>query len=190
MSVLALDVARQIVVHGPPWWTQLLTPGVSLLGIVAAYFLGRQQGKAQTRHDKSVSVAVEVLRKALNVAQDLKFWADSAPYDGLDAKAFNDAAYDLKTYFLANAPWLEPETIRKIDPIVERFEDVAVEVALYKSARRRAKEEKDVEEVEHKTQDLAAQVKAWFEDEADQLLEELKKESRRLIGTKPMRADE
>ena len=63
--ILVLDGTRQVVVQGPPWWTQMLTPAVSLLGIAAAYFLGRQQGKAQTRHDKSVDVAVEVLRKSL-----------------------------------------------------------------------------------------------------------------------------
>ena len=93
---------------------------------------------------------------------------------------------DLKIYFQANAPWLEPELIRKIDPIVESFEDVGDVISLRKLAQRFANGK---EEADRKAAAYAAQVKAWLAGEADQLLEDLKKETRRLIGTKPMRTE-
>ena len=57
---------------GPPAWTYLLTPAVSLLAVVLAYLLGNQQGRAQTRYDRATDALTRILALALEAEDYLE----------------------------------------------------------------------------------------------------------------------
>lgn len=108
-----------------PLWAYFLAPLATLVaglvGIVAAFLVGRYQGRAQTQHDESVRVVVEVRQRTLAVITEMKTWpepvGEDAPED-IDHWPAMRQVRDLVAYYEANAPWLDRQTIANIDPII------------------------------------------------------------------------
>lgn len=115
---------RGIVVEEQTWvyfLSPLATLVAALVGIVAAFLVGRYQGRAQTQHDESVRVVVEVRQRTLAVIAEMKTWPEPAEEDApedIDHWPAMRQVRDLVAYYQANTPWLDRQTIDNIDPII------------------------------------------------------------------------
>lgn len=176
LATLIGETVPRVIVQGPPLWSSLLTPIVSAVGIIAAYFFGRRQGKAQTRHEKSVEAVVQALRIVRLLQEDFGVWALYEKRDALEldyAGKISDQLHELQQLIYDSSPWFEPTTEDRMDSV-------------YKASRRYYQEHTDALKSgdADRIKKSGKQLSEWLDDRMVLMVNALEDESRRLIGTK------
>jgi hypothetical protein len=118
-----------------PLWVYLLAPAATLVaglvGVVAAFLVGRYQGRAQTQHDQSVRVVVEVRRRTLVVIDEMSAWPEPIGEDAPEDIDHSPAMWEVRelvAYYRANTPWLDRQAVTNIDPIIDGLTRASWEV--------------------------------------------------------------
>lgn len=143
-----------------PLWVSLLSPIVTLVGIVIAFLLGRVQGRAQTRYVKAAEVLIELRRIVL----ETKMYVVQRPEEDAEGKAIlnkkiEEHEAELVRHVETHALWLPR-------PVRDRIVDIAREFG-------RAYEETETPDTQELTTTLHT------------LIAELTVEIERLLGTGP-----
>lgn len=152
----------------------LVGPLATLIAVVLAYALGRVQGRAQTRYDKSTGIVTELRRRILSLKWHYGRWvrdpSDETSYEVVGV------LYGLVEASKVGLPWLEPRTAEKLEPLVSamRYEGL-YHYGILKTAG---------EEVQHIRDEATEELRRWVENDLDSLVDDLEDEVRRLIGTK------
>jgi hypothetical protein len=163
--------------HGPPTWTYIIQPFVSLVGVGLAYLLGNAQGQAQTRYDRATDALTRILALALE-AEDYLETLRSLGVNSTTAE-WPDGVIrqvsQLKDVYRSSRPWLSPEQRRRVDDVVAAFAPVDV---LLVSGR-------DLEAITGTSIDASSLAKALEELDVGTPIEALDTEVTRLASSPP-----
>lgn len=174
--------AREIVVQaqGPPLWIYFLAPVATVLttlvGFAVFYFLGRSQMRAQVRHEKAVEAIVEFLRVIRDLGTKSGVWSlyhERSDPERENAEEILRLRGKLQELVYDNSPWFEPETERKMRPVLKQLPP------LYKD-HREAIRSKD----RNRAKETGDRLREWSNHDLINMEIELEDEARRLIGTK------
>jgi hypothetical protein len=100
-----------------------ITVIVQPIFIVATFFLGKAQGKAQIRHEKAAEAIVNVVRMISDLREEIGVWAVYTERSDLEiehAKEIVRLRGELQDLVYDNSLWFDPETERKMKPVLKR----------------------------------------------------------------------
>lgn len=119
---------------GPPTWTYLITPLVSLLAVLLAYLLGNAQGRAQTRYDRQTDALTRILALALEAEDYLETLRSFGPGGPVEewTEAVSGTVRKIEDAYRSSRPWLVPVQRERVEAVLAPFR---VAEALLVSAR-------------------------------------------------------
>jgi len=105
----------------------------AILGALAAYPLGKRQGRDQVRYQQRADTAIELRRRVLEIVDELEVLNDAYESEEYGTRADRTArsrsVYDrvvgLHTYFEQSEPWLERKTRETVKPVIMKLWDFA-----------------------------------------------------------------
>ncbi len=108
---------------GPPAWSYLITPLVSLLAVVFAYLLGNMQGRAQTRYDRATEALTRILALAIE-AEDYLITLRSFGPGGPIAEWTEGVSRTVRLMeeaYRSSRPWLIPPQRERVEAVLAPF---------------------------------------------------------------------
>lgn len=144
--------------------------------IYVTHRLGRAQGKAQVRHEKSSQALVEACNIVRGIQQEVGLWALMRARNNTEMEqarkllALKGQLRDLVTY---NSPWFDPRTQRKIERVLKVFGDLFNEHADALAAGDQARAD-----------ETGTRIYEWHFEPLALLIIDLEDEARRLIGSR------
>lgn len=110
-----------------PVWVSVLNPVVTLIVAVLAFYLGKEQGREQTRFVKRAEVMNELRARIFGVRNNMGSLASLQQSPGRESlsESLTAKVYDLVFYRRKEGLWLPPEVEGTVDEILDTFTDVA-----------------------------------------------------------------
>ncbi len=110
-----------------PVWVSVLNPVVTLIVAVLAFYLGKEQGREQTRFVKRAEVMNELRARIFDVRNNMGSLASLQQSPGRESlsESLTAKVYDLVFYRRKEGLWLPPEVEGTVDEILDTFTDVA-----------------------------------------------------------------
>jgi hypothetical protein len=154
----------------------LLSPVATIVGVVAAFFFGRLQGRIQSRYTKSAEIVTELRRCVLEIQSELEALANAAssPERPKKANSIVNKVSSFGFYYETHEPWLTRKLRDKATPIVHE---------LYAQTYGLLRDEGPQDAAS--TLQFVANLRRIKNSNLQQLLDDFTEETERLLGTAP-----
>lgn len=154
----------------------MLSPLATIVGVVAAFFFGRLQGRSQSRYTKSAEIVTELRRCVLKIQSELEALPDSAssPERPQKSTALVKMVSNFGFYYETHEPWLTRGLRDKAAPIVQE---------LYGQTHNLVRDEGPQDAAS--TLQFVGNLRLIDNAKLQQLLDDFTEETERLLGTAP-----